>query len=354
MVKDMQMRQLEALSNYRASPCLEWSKQLSRETKPFFVAQPLPNIRQSNNAEPPQRHKTNIIFDSMPLGHGPAIAGADGEGQAQDIRSYDPKLYVELHPMCQVNIGKSVGHGNTFPPPKHESEAVIEPDVYPGWGTGKKSTWAKAPIVSSLVKPIDRDVASPRPHISPTRRVTDHVAPPADSHVPLTADQLFKPKTNKSDKTKPKMFAVVGDTVIGGVIPKEPSTRASSRLDDIPSFSERSVLELHQPQRYTPGLAFAAATSLRSVKEKPSEHYERMLRPSPSLNTSFSTSSLRSSSVASKGFAPARYNHRLTLKDLLGQTSCDVSRAQSVMESCFGKRSRSSLRQEALYTPQPE
>ncbi len=352
--KDLQTRQLEALSTHHAAPCLEWSKQLSRQTQPYFIATPYPNLRQSNNAEPPRRHMTNIIFDSMPIGH---VSPTPEEGQEADIRSYSPMLYEDFHPRCSIDIGKSTGHGNTFAPPTHQSEAVIDPNAYPGWGTGKRSDWPRAPKVSSLLKPIDRSVASPRPQLSPTRRSAENSPPPAAAtHVPLTADDLFASKSKRKEKSKPKLFAVVGDTLVGGVIPREASTRANSRADDVPSFSDRASLDVSLPERHTPGLAFASATSLRSKKEKPSEQYQRMLRPSPSPTPSSSMflSGVRSVSVASKGFAPARYNHRLTLRDLLGQTSCDVSRAQSVMEACFGRRSRSSLRQDALYTPPPD
>ena len=345
------MRQLEALSTHHAMPCLEWSKQLSRETQPYFVATALPNIRQSYNAEPPRRHTASVSFDSMPLGH-------EEQSTSVDIRSYDPKLLDELHPKCGVNIGKSAGHGDTFAKPCHECEAVLEVDKHPGWGLGKKSDWAKAPKVSSFVKQVDRSL-SPREESSPSRSRV--MASPADQSVggtaaptlgggktsPAADNALFVQPAKKKERPALKLFACVGDTMIGGVIP-----RAVSRTED--HAPDLATLDVKVVQRYTPTLAFQKSSS-RTRKEKPSEQYRKLLRPAPSPSPSSSMySSTPSSSSMCRGFAPMRYNHRLTLKDLLGQTACDAARAQSVMESCFGKRSRSSLRNDVLYTPQPD
>jgi hypothetical protein len=295
----------------------------------------------------------------------------DGPPQPQDIRAYSPTTYEDLHHTCGVNIGKSVGHGNAFGGATHNSEAVIDPNAYPGWGpVGRKSDWPRAPKTSSLARPVDRQVAAKQPSSrSPERCSTGMGAnhqeqdaaagglPDEPSGIPLRADDLFSPKGRKV-KSKPKLFAAVGDSIVGGVIPRETGTRGNRKANDVPCYSERAGLDVKLLARHTPGVPFAASTSLRSIKEKPSDRYQRMLQASPSPTPAAlmkSTSASRAgSSMSGKGYAPCRYNHRTTLNGLLGQTACDVLRAQSVMESCFGRRSRSSLRQDALYTPQPD
>lgn len=298
---DATLKQLAATSEYRHRPVLEWSKQISRSTQPFFLTNTTPNIRQSYGAEVPRRHNPIILFDKQ------CTRSKDSE-TVVDLRDYTPQLYEELHPHTAVDVKRNLPRSDIFTRAA-SPDAALDPFVYPAWIHGKsalpkaaRTTFVEeASLRPTPSSPLDvkdtflsTNVSAPRPVFPKAKLATVSQAPPAS-------------QTSKSET---------------------PSTSAANNRHVTSISIERCSSRLRAP--------------------KASEGYRSLLLKEPSLNTDVSRGR------STPGFAPARYNHRLTLNDIIGQAAADVRRAQSAMELYFGERSRSSLRSSMMPTPVPD
>jgi hypothetical protein len=316
---DTVKKQLQATSAYRAQPCFEWSKQTSRDTAPFFVLQSTPNIRQSNNAVAPPRHTPQIVFDRI-LGRDAGVPPAQ-----EDQRSYDPKDYHEWHPHSMVNIAKNCPRGNIFRSSVSPDISKIDPFAYPGWVHGR-SDWNKSKRLTfaeeQMIFSLHNSAASL------TSATSDH----SDyfRHVPPWRAEVIEESRVESKAQR----------VIGGVIPKTEEKKNPERPLSVLSINEQSVAR-HQ------SVLDMRRVSAREPPPKPSQLYRSLLAPPAARPDAPQKRTI------TRGFAPSRYNHRLTLQDLLAQTAADAKRAKSSMDSYFGERARSPLRQTMLYTPSP-
>lgn len=320
VVADSGKRQLASLSSYRQRPVLEWSKQISRSTVPFFLTSPTPNLRQSYGAEPPGRNKARIVFEKVPG------RDAGSPEPPEDTREYNPKLFDELHPHCSVDIKRSLPRTNIFVKAA-VSEACIDPFEYPGWGKGRGSNLPKAAKESF----IDRSVTiSSMSQNSPDATSVNDYSNKSRNKSPGRAASAMDVSTQQLElqSTHPR--------TIGALFGKAP--RMAKLAED-----KRDPLAADLVDK--PHTVNIGRCSSRLKDPKPSESYRKILCD-PAI-----PSTAPPKAKITQGFAPVRHNHRLTLHDLLGQTAADVTRARSVMETYFGERSRSELRNTLLYTP---
>lgn len=392
---DRGVKQLEATSHFRARPCLEWSKQISRDAVPYFSTSPTPNPRQSSGSEGPQRHRAVILLDRIPgrdvsptFGGGrsssfpprgsnrskTAMAQADDESELLygDTRDYNPYDYESRHRHCPVDwkraparVTMSGGNGCGG----SADASVLDPFVYPGWGRkGQHSNLPKAARDPSALRAVDRTTPLTESELNSstvlnacvTRRTPGGPMSKAvrEASVPiLTAAEAARVlhETRKEGGGGAHSKSGASNNNNNGPSSSSGAAGASSstgRHDDTAEHAaaarqegvERGVSYLSRNR----GNVSLEKSTARDRPKKLSESYQEILR------SAATPPPVGPKMRITQGFAPMRANHRLTLHDLLGQTSKDVTRARSVTGSCFGERSRSELRTAALYTPPPE
>jgi hypothetical protein len=311
MQGDRAARDIYVTSKHRGAGHVEWSRQLSRETAPFFQPQPCVDARGAlGGGERARRHEATVDMEKSAPKHAPA---------KEDPRDYSPKAYAEWHPKCSVVMGKSsAGREQVFGAKKHNAETMIDAFQYPGWGTGRQSAMGKAKRCADD----DADRAAAAAHRS-TSSLTVYTA---YSPIPAAAERHVE-----SNDPRP----------LGGAIPKF-DARAVAEPRVRPALSDdRSAVSRHVGTT-------TLGKSSRLGAPKRSEQYRDLFRTAPPAPLS---TNLKGRSTP--GYAYQRTTPDRCVGSLLARADADRKRAKAIVAGTFGPMSRTSVRTSMLYTPSP-
>eukprot|EP00672_Neobodo_designis_P027568 CAMPEP_0174850300 /NCGR_PEP_ID=MMETSP1114-20130205/19156_1 /TAXON_ID=312471 /ORGANISM="Neobodo designis, Strain CCAP 1951/1" /LENGTH=351 /DNA_ID=CAMNT_0016084755 /DNA_START=135 /DNA_END=1187 /DNA_ORIENTATION=+ len=315
------IRDIDATSKHRTLGQVEWSRQLSREVKPFFVPVPTAEsrVQLGTGVDRPRRHAATLDMERS------APKPVDNR---LDARDYTPLLHEQLHPRCGVNIAKAPARGAVFAPPQHQSEVVVDVEMHPGWGRGKKSAMSRAARSPSPGFPGGPGTRSATASPSADEKVATRVY---SAYTPIPEAPAFE--AVESRLTRPK----------GGFIPRCDERKLTPAPDHAPLEPN---FDIRKPNKAVINLSCSRRHF--ASKEKKSEEYRRKFQtpPPPPLSTPEPTRS-------TPGFAPQRQSFDRSVSSLLATADADFRRAKKLMQQNFGTRSRSSLRSAMLYTPSP-
>ena len=337
---------------------MEWSKQTSRDTAPFFVAMPTPNLAAAMMGQPekPQRHMMS------PLPMDKSTSRKSQFASKEDPRDYEPKLYEELHPKCAVNIGKVPPRKSVFGSQLNHSEVVVNPFEHPGWGKGKKSALPRAgmketdPANYSATRNRSPDAAGSRQSRFLTgEMVTDSILKGESSTPAPNNNTSFRPGSATSSGRR-RAFSRFGDaldkTAFVESRHRAPPGGAFPKADDramapYPNYSELKVNE-DSVYRNKPKVCLAKGSGRKDPTQKQAAKYLTLFRLPPP-----SPLAVPEKKRIGRGFAAQRAPYRdHDVSALLRSANADYKRSQSCMDMCF-RVERSPLRTTLLYTPHP-
>jgi hypothetical protein len=307
-MQDRLRAEIECTSKHRTLGQVEWSRQLTREVAPFFVPVPTAQsrVQLGNGSDKPRRHQGTADMER---------SAPKPVETRMDTRDYTPTLHEELHPRCGVDIGRAPKRRNVFDEPQHQSDAVIEVELHPGWGRGKKSSMGKAR------------------RAPPTPRV-DRADSPSfvySAYTPVPDLPAFEAVESRLERPK------------GGAIPRCDERKLTPAPDHTPLEIVDDLV-----RRHTSAVDLTRSSRHFAGRSKLSEKYRNMFRtpPPPPLATP-------DRPRMTNGYATQRQSFNRSVESLLATADADRRRAKKLMSTNFGSLSRSSVRTAMLYTPSP-
>ena len=308
------LRDVECTSKHKTLAQVDWSRQLSRDTAPFFVAAAAPDPRGSmTGAERPRRHNSCLDMEK---------AAPKEKESKPDERDYAPKTYEDFHTRCGVNIGRGACRDDSaLAGPRHNSETVVDVSRTPGWKTAKSKY--------GMLGPPPKVAA--RGNLTPVPKESRDALPLHSAFVPIAASPAMPCVESRHTRTK------------GGIMPKK-DERAMPPAPDRPELHvNQDAVERH---RGTP--LFSLSAGRQADKQKLSERYRDMFRTPPPAPMA---TPLRARSIG--GFAPVRHANDRSVSSLLATADATAKRAKKLVTTCFSPNSMTSVRSAMLYSPSP-
>ena len=309
------LKDVECTSKRKTLAQVDWSRQLSRDTAPFFVATAVPDPRGSmTGADAPRRHMRTVDMEKAP----------PREREARpDLRDYEPKTYEELHRRCGVDIGRGAQRdGGAFGGPKYDYQNVLDLE--------KAQPWKLAKSKFGLLGPPPKVPARGSPTPPPAARSPD----------PTPVHSAFAPIAST-----PTMLAVESRHCrpLGGIMPKK-DERALTPAPDRPEL----LVTFNAVERHRSVPLFSLGAGRQADRKKLSESYLDKFRVPPRVTP------LRRRDYG--GFAPVRHSDDTSVPALLAKADAAAQRAQKLVLTNFSPSVHgavSEVRKAMLYTPSP-